>query len=348
MTKWYQPDPNVAVTLTSGLDSNGLISAFDLDGTLIRPTKNFFTGGPEDIVLLPERREILSKFIDNGFTLVIFTNQKLKNKKNKDKIEIEMRQKMDKLEYFMKIINLPMIVFISFGDGDYRKPGTGMWEILKRMLNSDINYERSFYVGDAAGRPEDFSDSDSGFAANNGLNFITQTDFFEQRKSTNELNCIANFVIENPKSIIVFMGMPGSGKSTFHSLLNDKVKDYIDNSLVRVSSDLLSSNKSKMKKQAIEEMKKGNAVIIDATNSKRDNRFIYYEIAEEYGYKIALVYFIRDGRGWNKLRPKRDKNVPKKEQLEGYNVPTIAYSMFFKYLDEPVADELDGPIFYVE
>ncbi|GME85124.1 unnamed protein product [Ambrosiozyma monospora] len=67
----------------------------------------------------------------------------------------------------------------------FRKPGIGMFEQLKRDLSDGvgidgglIDMEKSFYVGDAAGRKSDFSDSDKKFAENVGLKFYTPEEFF--------------------------------------------------------------------------------------------------------------------------------------------------------------------------
>ena len=58
--------------------------------------------------------------------------------------------------------------------------------ILWKNLNEkeEINMKKSFYCGDAAGRPKtadhnkDFSDSDRKFAINVGIDFHTPEEFF--------------------------------------------------------------------------------------------------------------------------------------------------------------------------
>lgn len=78
-------------------------------------------------------------------------------------------------------------------DDCYRKPNTGMWDVLERsswgsalfvaidstlkVLTTDRAV--SFYCGDAAGRKEDFSNSDKEFAKHAGLLFKTPEDVFE-------------------------------------------------------------------------------------------------------------------------------------------------------------------------
>ena len=52
-----------------------------------------------------------------------------------------------------------------------------MWEFYTK--NRNVNYDESFYVGDAAGRKKDFSDSDLKFAENIGITFYTPEEYFE-------------------------------------------------------------------------------------------------------------------------------------------------------------------------
>ena len=69
---------------------------------------------------------------------------------------------------------------------DNRKPGVGMWEYFLKNLNGNmkVNMKKSFYCGDAAGRPKtadhkkDFSDTDRKFAINIGIDFYTPESYF--------------------------------------------------------------------------------------------------------------------------------------------------------------------------
>lgn len=58
-----------------------------------------------------------------------------------------------KIEGIVAKVGVPMQVFLSLGDGEYRKPATGMWNAMKKR-NDDVEVDvaASFFVGDAAGR----------------------------------------------------------------------------------------------------------------------------------------------------------------------------------------------------
>ncbi len=72
--------------------------------------------------------------------------------------------------------------------GRFRKPSTGMWTWLQEAVAAaspgghgsalQLDKERSFFVGDAAGRHGDHSAVDLQFAAGVGVRFYTETEFF--------------------------------------------------------------------------------------------------------------------------------------------------------------------------
>lgn len=76
-----------------------------------------------------------------------------------------------------------MVIFAATSneDGDlYRKPAAGMWKFLQDELNGGVVIDKSgsFFVGDAAGRKGDHSDSDLMFAKAVGVKFFTQDGYF--------------------------------------------------------------------------------------------------------------------------------------------------------------------------
>ena len=185
-----------------------------------------------------------------------------------------------------------------------------------------------FYCGDAAGRPQDYSDSDKIFAQNAGIKFYTPEELFPsiERMSPGDPKTINTVNLPPSKSLVVFVGMPGAGKSTYyHQSLSPL-------GYVHVNQDILKT-KPKVLKAIREAMNRGELVTVDATNSQQDKRQEYYNLATEYGYSVTVLYFVRDGKGWNKLREKP--------------VPTIAYSVYFKHLVEPTPENTPGPVYQI-
>ncbi|KAL8147852.1 hypothetical protein AgCh_005249 [Apium graveolens] len=166
-----------------GLHHSSKIAAFDFDQCLAKTSLQRV--GPDAWSLMyssiPEK---LQSLYNDGYKLVIFTNESnIDRWKNKRQIAVD--SKIGRLNNFMKKVG----VFIACGIGKsgnkavdpFRKPEAGMWRIMEQHFNSGIpvDMDQSFYVGDAAGRPDDHSDADIKFAEAIGLKFYVPEDYFQ-------------------------------------------------------------------------------------------------------------------------------------------------------------------------
>lgn len=168
---WSRPYSGLLVYVTSELSSTPYIAGFDLDDTLISSQfKTGFDTDPSNIRILTKRIESLNKLISLGYTIVIFTNQL---SKSDEKLSLSLT----KVQNALTALNLPVILLMSVSKDEFRKPASGMWKYLSSLI-SNIDKEKSFYVGDAAGRQSDFSDSDKKFAEGLNLKFYTPEEFF--------------------------------------------------------------------------------------------------------------------------------------------------------------------------
>lgn len=81
---------------------------------------------------------------------------------------------------FLLQVDLPFQILVATTKDAYRKPNTAMWELFCQSYNGDVKVDKnkSFFVGDAAGRKKDHGASDKEFAANCGLKFYTEDEFF--------------------------------------------------------------------------------------------------------------------------------------------------------------------------
>lgn len=141
-------------------------------------------------------------------------------------------------------LNIPITLYAATGKDIYRKPRPGMFSEMKDdydLTDSDIDRENSVFVGDAGGRipdakgasaaAKDFSCSDRNFAHNIGFKYQTPEEFFlgeEPRDFARDFD-LSNFPFSeegqdggervektNDKDIVLFIGPPGAGKSTFY------------------------------------------------------------------------------------------------------------------------------------
>jgi bifunctional polynucleotide phosphatase/kinase len=111
--------------------------------------------------------------------------------------------KTGRLAQFFAKAGVPAHVLCATGDDHHRKPGAGMFHHFERECNTgqrphviaslarwpwtppshstgaSVDKAASFYVGDAAGREKDHSDSDLLFAKAAGLRFFTEDAFFD-------------------------------------------------------------------------------------------------------------------------------------------------------------------------
>lgn len=284
------------------------LALFDIDWTVTFSQKKLKPHwAADDIELLPHRQKILEQIIKMGYTLIFVTNQLAKGEKAR-------KERVQRIQNFMLKLNLPCYVFISLGEDNYRKPNTGIWDKITTLI-PDIKY--AFYVGDALGRPQDFSDSDKKFAENIGIPYFPPEDIFPTD------------IVKLPKGkfLVITVGAPGTGKSTY-------VQRYFPDYYI-ISSDKFKSNKKKIVKELEIQLKLNTSgIVIDATNPTQEGREVYYSLAEKYGYTPVVLYFVRDGYGWNKLR-----TIDK--------VPDMGYNMFFSRLVPPTQENTPGKLFLI-
>jgi bifunctional polynucleotide phosphatase/kinase len=286
------------------------IAAFDIDWTLSFSEKKLepYLAEPWDIKLLPNRVSKLVELFKIGYTIVLFSNQNVAEKTKKSRIS--------RIKTLLEKIGVPCYVFIATGRDKYRKPAVGMWEKFVSLL--DVPVEFAFYVGDALGRPQDFSNSDKEFAENIGIPYYSPEEFFDSTKVS----------LQPGKNMVILVGMPGSGKTSYTE------KELLSLGYIHVSSDKLKSNKKRIQNEVQKVLNMGENVVIDATNAKQETRQVYYNMAETKGYNVIILYFVRNGFGWNELREKK--------------VPRIAYNIYFSNLDPPTTLNTPGQLYLID
>ena len=174
---WYVKDSSLYTWLPDSiiheLKNITKVASFDLDWTLVKPRYAKFPVNFEDNVIMDNRINTLKKYIDSGYTIVIFSNQKVTNKES---VEYKLKRMNDVIAKFSKH-GITIILMMATKDDKYRKPEIGMLNEFK-LGAPNAGLSVSFYCGDAAGRPNDFSDSDLQFAKNIGITFYIPEQIF--------------------------------------------------------------------------------------------------------------------------------------------------------------------------
>ena len=220
------------------------IIAFDMDNTIISTKSGKrFPKSMDDWKFIFNSEVKLNK-IAKKHSIIIITNQ-LGITKNKTKIE-DIEGKLDMIH---QELNLHILVMIASADNNYRKPRIGFYTMLEKMYLDKNKKIKSFtYVGDAAGRTGDHSDSDykfllniSKYAPNIETKFFLPEEFFNKetggsknvlgynlkyrgKDSTKKIITKINSVTDTlMNQVILISGYPASGKSTLASKLAKKL-----------------------------------------------------------------------------------------------------------------------------
>ena len=255
------------------------VAAFDMDHTLSYSEKHLYPCLPEDVKILPNRREKLKELLNMGYRLVLFTNQYARS-------ESQVTKKLARVQTFLT--------------NEYRKPEIGAWNYFK----NNNNVTHAFFCGDALGRHGDWNNSDAEFAKNAGIEIQEPEKLFPP---------VEIQISTHKPQMVVFIGMPGCGKSTFY-------RNYFSK-FIHVSRDVLGTKYKVMKK--LKHCCENNLnVVVDNTNPSQKGREEFYNLAK--GYEISVIYFVNNGRGHNSTR-----DTPVKD---------IAYHMYFKRLEAPDAE----------
>jgi len=157
------------------------IAAFDFDDCLAKTSPAGFDPNAWKM-LFPHVPVFLKNLHSSGHKIVVVTNESMDRFKQPDAINKAILKKTGRLDGFAAACGVPLQLLCATAKDEYRKPAVGAWTFLVNKGNGGVkpNLSSSFFVGDAAGRPKDHSDSDKAFAEAVGISFHTETVFFKE------------------------------------------------------------------------------------------------------------------------------------------------------------------------
>lgn len=344
------------------------IAGFDLDNTIITTKSGRIHSKDVDdwqFINASEKQQVtshttvcstLKMYYDNDYKIVIISNQKgLVN----EKLINRFKEKLDKIAAALMI---PFEIYVSIKDDIYRKPMPTFGLTVYTTLNNNIksSHPNSFYCGDAAGRVNDFADTDYKFALNIGAKFYLPEDIFNIRDITSHDNPTATLpaIPKHPldnipafdkstlntdgirtslntdgiRKLILLVGLPGSGKTTYY---NTKLKD---SSYQYINMDTLKT-KQKCLKMTKEYMCQGLNIVVDNTNVDVNTRAQYINLAKEVtshnNYRVICLVFTTP------LELCQHNNYYRHYISKGSIplIPIIAYRIAEKKYQKPTIDE---------
>lgn len=357
--RWDEYDHSKLLMFTPiGLTPSSKVAAFDLDHTIIstKSGRVFPTSMDDWQIMYPEIPQKLKKMSSDGYKILIFTNQKGISRGKTSAPEFK-----NKIQRIVKRLGIPIQVMVSTGLGKYRKPNTGMWDYFLQKGNQGIQVDipSCMYVGDAAGRPDnwapkkkkDFSCADRLFALNVGMAFFTPEEFFLNQKPGNfkmpafdprsvgssplAVKCEplpveerdANNLVSTSPELVIFVGFPASGKSHF------AMTYLIPNGYVHVNRDILGTWQ-KCVSECSKAIQNGIRVVIDNTNPDAESRSRYIDYAKQYQVPCRCFLFTcsieqaRHNNLFRQLHSPNDKNMGVTEMVlnsykSKYQEPTL-------------------------
>ncbi|CAF1439595.1 unnamed protein product [Rotaria sordida] len=186
--------------------SNSKIASFDLEETLTSTNPlNESDWHLLNAFVVPRLNDLYS----HGYKIVVFTNQPnlCRNNSNDDTSLLNNRLRWQfKVETIVRVLEVPIQIFISTCYDDYHKPHATMWHDFVWQFNSgvSINYKASFYVGHKT-KLDELSNINAQFAANIPLAYYLPEQQFNNdsfSKSMKRFNVIQTVQIPASADIV--------------------------------------------------------------------------------------------------------------------------------------------------
>lgn len=363
---------NVYQKAPSKLNGSNLYM-FDLDGTLITTQSgNKFPKTHKDWqwidnVIIPKLKSIILR--DDHAVIIIISNQKVSksNEKKKNIIKRKLKSIFDALTS-----ELPdkarICLYAATGSDRYRKPSTGIFEDhVAPMLGP--NTKTIIYVGDAAGRDSDFSDSDRKLAYNiqlylnyiespNKIKFFTPEEYFgfpgdsskrgvwrgfdpkkylrtDRERSDEEVDFYRLFDADG-FTLILLVGPQAAGKSTYAK------REFSDYYYFGLDELPRRSNYDKLLLEHVEiaNKKKYPGMVIDATNSSIVHRDRWLKHSNEFDNMFILVFPGADPDTRKEYSDYVHHMNALRSRITGQEmIPEVAYRTFYKNYQTPKDDE---------
>jgi bifunctional polynucleotide phosphatase/kinase len=294
------------------------VAAFDYDGTLVKAREG--RTHAQDVAdwrwMRPSVPEVLVALAATHRIYVITDQSKAWK-------VIQIRTVMESLE-------IPVTVIVG---GKTKKPETA-WALaclgakahdMRQHSSVPSDEKPAFYVGDAAGRPGDWSDCDKVFAERLCIPFHVATDYFPAPAVT---PLALPTGIGSAGEALILVGYPGAGKST--------VAKELAGTHVRLDGDVLATPTAMIREAKRQVAAGATSVIFDSTGGTVARRKLFVDWAQDAGLKPKIVWVNTD------IDTAMDRNAGR-----AVPVPAIAFFVYRKNFVAPTEAE-GASVFLIE
>lgn len=365
-----------------------IVGGFDMDDTLINTKSGkIHPVNKDDWRWLPTIGfdRMIEAFTQNKLDVIaILTNRGAKDVEQWNDLRVRVTQ-IGSMIYTAS--GIPVIMISCNAKGYYRKPSTGMWDkalsLLPSMTETTVPVSSKkgqmkkikitgFYVGDAAGRSDDFACSDRMMAYNAGIPFYTPEEYFlgvpvdsipwvypsnpvipsRQRWTSHEsvvLDRLSTMCARTDRlTVIMGVGYPGSGKSGWvkkiQNKLSEGVLDVIGADILRqrkLAGEKITATVNTETRLIRESLLQGHHVFIDNTHGTAKTRKVYLDwietIRKSDSLQIDVVCLwlqtdMETSYHFNQIRCQKSRG------RIGL-IPMVAYYTFRKRFQEPTVEE---------
>ena len=282
---------------------------FDYDGTLVKPKDG--RAFPKDVhdwqYTRPSVRDIVRRY-EQTHHIVIVTDQ----------------SKLWKIEQIKAVVcdlgvqNITVVIGVQT-----QKPSTLLFH---NALPSFQMAESAFYVGDAAGRPGDWSDRDRVFAQNLNVVFRTPEEMFplDAAIATQADVGVDTIRPSSTKEVVIMVGYPASGKSTIvRGVFEQAHYHCVNGDVLKTTAAMIKDAEKHIARQS---------VVFDSTAGRKAKREAFVHFAKKHNVPVRACW----------VNTPIDVSMERNKQRAAdgaHRIPDVAFYVYRKHFDTPEESE---------
>jgi len=276
------------------------VAIFDYDWTLVKPKegRRFPKNVADWQYLRPSVPDVIRKYAKDH-RIVIVTDQ-------------SKQWKVDQIIAVVTDLAINATVIVGVKEAN-QKPSTSLFYAGFPKLNKD----KALYVGDAAGRPGDWSDKDRIFAEKLGVKFYVPEDIFPLDVAK-PLPSQAH--PSETQEVVIMVGYPASGKSTIAKSLTGY--HYVEGDVLKTAKAMIKDAEKYMTQ----------SIVFDSTAGTKEKRAEFINFAKKHNLPVR-IFWVKTS-----IDVAMERNN-ERAKSGGHKVPDVVFYVYRKKFEEPTEEE---------